>query len=102
VEFNGVSRNLGVLDLNSDMFKSKMKMFDPALLSQDAKERIIHAFEPVANRSVSSFRDEFTSQDRKHFDEVVLAEFGFETDYVPKLYSILIQIITDRIEMKDR
>lgn len=102
VEFNGVSRNLGALDLNADMFKSKMKILNPDLLSDEGKQRIIDAFRPVASRPVLPFREEFVRDDRRHFDEVILTEFGFDTAFVPKLYTILIQIITDRIEMKDR
>jgi len=47
VELNGVSRNLGALDLNADFFKTKMKIFDPAILTDKQKENILGKFEAL-------------------------------------------------------
>ncbi len=76
VEFNGVARNLGALDLNADFFKTKMKILNPALLSDDARSRIIEAFQPLSERIIQDFDTEYASTDRIHFDEIVLQEFG--------------------------
>jgi hypothetical protein len=38
VELNGVSRNLGALDLNADFFKTKMKMFDPVCFQTNRRQ----------------------------------------------------------------
>jgi hypothetical protein len=102
VELNGVSRNLGVLDLNADFFKSKMRILNPSLLSEEAKERIITAFNVLASRTVQNYDTEYHQEDRIHFDRTVLHEFGYDNIILPRLYDILTQTIRDRIEMKDR
>ncbi|MDR3669179.1 MAG: N-6 DNA methylase [Ignavibacteriaceae bacterium] len=102
VELNGVSRNLGVLDLNADFFQSKMRILNPALLSDEAKERIITAFNTLAIRNVQNYDIEYQQVDRIQFDNTVLHEFGYEINILPRLYDILTQSIRDRIEMKDR
>lgn len=102
VEFNGVARNLGALDLNADFFKTKMRILNPALLSDEAKARVVAAFTPLAERAVLDFDTEYEQADRIHFDETVLREFGYDVAFLPKLYEILTQTIRDRIEMKDR
>lgn len=102
VELNGVSRNLGALDLNSDFFKTKMKILNPNLLSGDAKKRIINVFRPLAQRPVQNFITEYEQPDRILFDETILTEFGYDKSMLQKLYKILVETICNRIEMKNR
>lgn len=102
VELNGVSRNLGALDLNADFFKTKMKMFDPNLLSAKQKENILAQFEPVSKRQILNYEIEYKQKDRIAFDEAVLKAFGFKTHTLPQLYSILTETIRNRVEMKNR
>ncbi len=102
VEFNGVSRNLGALDLNADFFQSKMQILDPSLLSEEAKERIISAFSLLTGRPVQNYDSEYQQTDRSHFDETVLREFGYDIAILPLLYNILTRTIQDRIEMRNR
>jgi hypothetical protein len=102
VEFNGVNRNLGALDLNADFFKTKMKIFNPALLSEKAKMKIIDSFKILSLRKIENFDSEYQKQDRISFDKTVLEEFGYDPTILPLLYEILIQLIRDRIEMKTR
>lgn len=102
VELNGVSRNLGALDLNADFFKTKMKIFDPILLSEKQKESILAKFEPLSKRQIHNYENEYKQKDRIAFDEAVLKAYGFKTDILPQLYSLLTETIRNRVEMKNR
>ena len=102
VELNGISRNLGALDLNADFFKSKMKILNPNLLSEKDKLKITAKFKPLSKRIVENYYSELNSKDRIEFDKTVLKCFGYDTKLLDKLYQILNIRITNRIEMKDR
>lgn len=102
VELNGVSRNLGALDLNADFFKTKMKMFDPSLLNDKQKANIISKFEILSKRQIQDYENEYKQKDRIAFDEAVLKAYGFKTDILPQLYSLLTETIRNRVEMKNR
>ena len=102
VEFNGVSRNLGALDLNADFFKTKMKILDPSLLSTKQTAIILSKFEPLCNREIKDFEVDCQQKDRIAFDQEILKAYGFKTDILPKLYSLLTETIRNRVEMKNR
>src|SRR5690554_411795 len=102
VELNGVSRNLGALDLNADFFKTKMKMFDPSLLTVKQKESILSKFETLSKRQIQDYENEYKQKDRIAFDESILKAYGFKTDILPQLYSLLTETIRNRVEMKNR
>lgn len=102
VEFNGISRNLGALDLNADFFKSKMKILNPNLLSDIDKQKIIQKFKPLTQRKINDYSKELKSKDRIDFDKTVLECFGYDTKLLDLLYQLLSKRITDRIEMKNR
>lgn len=102
IELNGVSRNLGALDLNADFFKTKMKVFDPSLLSNKQKSNILAKFEPLSKRQIQGYDTEYKQKNRIAFDEEVLKAYKFSTDILPDLYSLLIETIRNRVEMKNR
>ena len=102
VELNGVSRNQGALDLNADFFKTKMKIFDPSLLTDKQKENILGKFETLNKRQIKDYENEYKQKDRIAFDEEILKSYGFKTDTLPQLYSILTETINNRVEMKNR
>jgi len=102
VELNGVSRNLGALDLNADFFKTKMKIFDPSLLTDKQKENILGKFKTLNKRQIQDYENEYKQKDRIAFDEEILKSYGFKTDTLPQLYSILTETINNRVEMKNR
>jgi curved DNA-binding protein CbpA len=102
VELNGVSRNLGALDLNADFFKTKMKMFDPSLLTDKQKENILAKFETLSKRQIQDYENEYKQKDRIAFDEEVLKAYSFKTDILLQLYSLLTETIRNRVEMKNR
>ncbi len=102
VELNGVSRNLGALDLNADFFKTKMKILDPNLLSIEQKENILKKFKPLSTREIKNYNVEYQQEDRIKFDEEVLKAYGLKTDILPQLYELLTETIRNRVEMKNR
>lgn len=102
VELNGVSRNLGALDLSANFFKTKMKIFDPSLLSDKQKENILAKFASLSIRQIQDYENEYKQKDRIAFDEAVLKSYGFKTDILPQLYSLLTETIRNRVEMKNR
>ena len=102
VELNGVSRNLGALDLNADFFKTKMKMFDPALPSDKQKTSILKKFKPLSKREIKNYDIEYQQEDRIKFDKEILKAYGFNTDILPQLYELLTETIRNRVGMKNR
>lgn len=102
VELSGISRNQGALDLNATFFKTKMKILDPSLLSDKQKENILSKFEPLIKRKILDFDEEYKQKDRIAFDEEVLKSFGFKTDVLPQLYTLLSETIRNRVDMKNR
>ena len=102
VELNGVSRNLGALDLNADFFKTKMKILDPSLLSESQKKNILSKFEPLSKRQIQDYENEYKQKDRVALDEEILKAYGYKTDILPQLYSLLTETIRNRVEMKNR
>ena len=57
IELKGISRNLGVLDLNANNLK-ELKFLNPSLLSEEQKKAIVTAFQPLQQRNIESIFDE--------------------------------------------
>ncbi|MCZ8022154.1 MAG: N-6 DNA methylase [Chryseotalea sp.] len=102
VELNGIPRAEGVLDLNADFFKTRIKILNPALLSNEARQRIINRFQVLANRPIEKCDTEYDRADRIAFDRQIFQEFEIDVALLPRLYETLKRTITDREEMKDR
>lgn len=102
VELNGVSRNLGALDLNADFFKTKMKMLNPNLLIEKQKVSILSKFEKLSKRQIQDFENEYQQKDRIAFDKEILKAYGFKTDILPQLYTLLTETMRNRVEMRNR
>ena len=79
-----------------------MKMFDPSLLSDKQKESILAKFGTLSKRQIQDYENEYKQKDRIAFDEAVLKAYGFKTDILPQLYSLLTETIRNRVEMKNR
>lgn len=102
VELNGVSRNLGALDLNADFFKTKMKILNPNLLTNEQREEILNKFRVLSTREIQKYDTEYQQDDRIAFDEEILSAFGFDIGILPQLYELLTETIRNRVEMKNR
>lgn len=102
VEFTGVSRNLGSLDLNADFFKNKMRMLNPDLLNNDDKKKIVKKFKIIADRKIETYDKEFTRKDRIKFDQTILKSYGYNEDVLPQLYQLLINTVENRVNLKNK
>lgn len=102
VELNGISRNLGALDLNADFFKTKMRILNPLLLNEKEKNNIINKFNLLSNRPMEQYDKEFKLQDRIDFDLEILKTYGYKATLLPILYKLIVKIIHNRVEMKHR
>lgn len=101
IEMRGTARNLGVLDLNADYFKT-MRILNPNLLTDESKTLIKRAFVPLKRRAVSEIFEEITCPDRQEFDRVVMRGFGIDETILPRFYEVLVDAVRDRVFMKDR
>lgn len=100
LEFKGTSRNLGALDLNANFLK-KIRLLNPDLLSETAKEEIKTAFDPLKNRPIGTISEECEMADRIAFDRTVLRSFGIDESILKSLYTLLVNHVEERVKMKD-
>lgn len=100
VELNGVSRNLGALDLNADFFKNKMKILNPKALNDKSKQAILNKFSTLASREIEDYKTEYSNKDRIEFDKEILKAFGYDSSILPQLYKLLIETIDNRASLK--
>lgn len=101
LELRGTSRNLGVLDLNSDYLK-KLRVLNPTLLSQNQALEIKAAFQPLKKRDIETIDREVLLSDRIHFDRTILRCFGFDESLLDNIYSLLVNSVEDRVSLKDK
>lgn len=102
IELTGISRNLGVLDLNADFFKNKLKILNPDIVSEKDKIKILEKFRKISNRKIKNYQQELKDKDRIEFDKIILQSYNFDVKILDNLYNLLIHLIQDRIEMKTR
>ena len=100
VELNGISRNLGALDLNADFFKTKMRMLNPNAISDGNKQNIVDKFTVLAAREIQDYKTEYSNKDRINFDTEILKAFGYDVSILPQLYKLLIETIDNRATLK--
>lgn len=101
LEMRGTSRNLGALDLNATYLKN-LRALNPELLDEKQKTEIINAFKAIEKREVGTIFEEIKKEDRIHFDKIILQSFGINTNILEMVYSLLIESVRNRINMKDR
>lgn len=101
IELKGVSRHLGVLDLNANFFK-ELKFLNPSLLNDSQKAEIITAFEPITRREINDVFTECCSQDRIRFDKTVLRCYGIDENVINTVYQLLIESVENRISLKEK
>lgn len=89
IEALGFGRGLAALDLNATKIRTNMWMLDPRRLTQEAASSIKRAFAPLVERPVGNLEDELQSEDRRRFDETVLAAYGLADLLEPIRASLL-------------
>lgn len=76
VEATGFPKGLGALDNRAENMK-KIKILDPSILTDNKKEKIISAFQPLLFREILNTKDEYVQSDRLYFEQVVADCFGY-------------------------
>lgn len=75
IEASAAPMALGALDTRAATFR-EMYVLNPSLVDKKSRELILKAFEPLKSRSINDALVELTLQDRKEFDDAVLAVYG--------------------------
>ncbi|MDO9153645.1 MAG: N-6 DNA methylase [Paludibacter sp.] len=101
LEMRGTSRNLGALDLNANYLK-QLRVLNPDLLSEEQKNEILIAFQPLKQREISTIFEEVTKTDRINFDKTILRCFNIEELLLDGIYSLLTSSVNDRVTMQDK
>ena len=81
IESFGFGRGLGALDLRATKFERDFKLLNFQLLSEEQKQSIIKAFQPIANRNRFPLEIEINQEDRANFERVLFKAFGIEKHY---------------------
>jgi len=101
VEMRGTSRNLGVLDLNANYFKT-LRVLNPEMLTFQDKKQILNAFRILKKREIGTVFEEIKKTDRINFDKTVLKAFGISETILSSFYQILSSAVYNRVTMKER
>lgn len=96
IEGMGFGRGLGALDLNKDRIEGFMHFLDPTLLDIESAERIKAAFAPLLNRNILSVADELEQDDRRAFDDAVIAAYNLKVDR-NHIYDCLLTLVEIRM-----
>jgi type I restriction-modification system DNA methylase subunit len=89
IESFGFGRGLGALDLRAAKFERDFKLLNSQLLSDQQKQSIINAFQPIANRNRLPLEQEIEQADRVDFERVLFDAFGISQHYEAIKLSLL-------------
>ncbi len=81
IESFGFGRGLGALDLRATKFERDFKLLNLELLSEEQKQNIISAFQPLTNRNRLPLEQEVQQADRVNFEKVLFEAFGISEHY---------------------
>ncbi|MBC7749533.1 MAG: SAM-dependent DNA methyltransferase [Methylotenera sp.] len=81
IESFGFGRGLGALDLRATKFERDFKLLNFQLLSEEQKQSVISAFQPIANRNRFPLEQEVEQTDRVNFERVLFEAFGINEHY---------------------
>jgi len=100
IESFGFGRGLGALDLRATKFERDFKLLNFQLLSDEQKQSIINAFQPIANRNRLRLRQEIEQADRLNFERVLLEAFGID-EHFEAIKSSLLHLYRIRFAVKE-
>jgi len=100
IESFGFGRGLGALDLRATKFERDFKLLNFQLLSDENKQAIINAFQPIALRNRLPLEQEIEQADRINFENVLLEAFGISNHY-EAIKASLLQLYKIRFAVKD-
>lgn len=100
IESFGFGRGLGALDLRATKFERDFKLLNFQLLSEENKQAIINAFQPIAQRNRLPLEQELEQADRINFENILLGAFGISNHY-EAIKASLLQLYKIRFAVKD-
>jgi type I restriction-modification system DNA methylase subunit len=100
IESLGFGRGLGALDLRETKFKRNFKLLNFQLLSNEQKQKIINAFQPIANRNRLPLEQELKQTDRINFESILFECFGI-SDYYYSIKEALLTLYRIRFAVKE-
>lgn len=100
IESFGFGRGLGALDLRATKFERDFKLLNFELLSEEQKQNVISAFQPLANRNRFPLEQEVEQADRVNFERVLFKAFGIFEYYVA-IKSALLHLYRIRFAVKN-
>jgi len=90
----------GVLELTVEESGDYLRMPDVRQFSEEQRERILAAFEPLLKRPIGSVFNEVSRRDRQALDRAVLEALDLDPDeYLPRIYEGLTTLVRERIEL---
>lgn len=81
IESFGFGRGLGALDLRATKFERDFKVLNFQLLSNEQKQNIINAFQPIASRNRLPLEQELEQADRINFESILFNSFDISEHY---------------------
>ena len=99
IESFGFGRGLGALDLRATKFERDFKILNPNLLTDEQKERLIIAFEPIKQRNRLPLEEELEMNDRIHFENILMEVYEI-SDYYEQIKQSLLELFRIRFAVK--
>lgn len=100
IESFGFGRGLGALDLRATKFERDFKLLNFQLLSNEQKQNIINAFQPIAIRNRLPLEQELEQADRINFESILFESFAI-SEYYNAVKESLIHLYKIRFAVKD-
>jgi type I restriction-modification system DNA methylase subunit len=100
IESFGFGRGLGALDLRATKFERDFKLLNFKLLSNEQKQSIINAFQPIANRNRLPLEQEVEQADRINFEGILFEAFEI-CEYYETIKSSLLHLYRIRFAVKN-
>jgi len=100
IESFGFGRGLGALDLRATKFERDFKILNPNFLTEEQKEEIINAFQPITERNRLPLEQEILQEDRTNFEQVLFNAFGIAEHY-DTIKESLLHLYRIRFAVKD-
>lgn len=88
IEASGFGRGQGVLDTSKTNL-ANCRMFNPVLINDSDKEKIIESFRAIKSRRILNVSEELTSSDRIQFEKAVFSAFNLESTFSDVVESLL-------------
>ena len=100
IESFGFGRGLGALDLRATKFERDFKILNPNSLTDEQKECIIIAFEPIKQRDRLPLEQELEMDDRIHFESILMRTYEI-SDYYEQIKQSLLELFRIRFAVRD-